>query len=240
MTEISKANETLQSNHIFYDFKYNYKNNKFQCVFESEILNLTSGWHIKKKNAKTQVCKEINKYFSLNFTYSKTKNTPSINKFYEWEKTFNIPEFKIKDKKALNLFKLAFMHKSFFKTLSDKDKQELKNHLGLSNNTNKLDQDCDYERLEILGDSIITFIVVKYLYHNGHSPGKITQLKNEKISGKNLAALCDKHKWSEHLLTHNSNVTQRLKNNLYESSIGALSLIYGMSFCKDFIIKDMF
>lgn len=132
----------------------------------------------------------------------------------------------IKDKKLLEQ---AFTHRSYLN-------ENLKKNL-VSN-----------ERLEFLGDSILSFIVSEYLYKNfTHLPeGDLTNLRSLLVQAKTLAKISRDLGFGAHLrLSRGEDESGGRTNNTilantYEAFIGALFLDQGREHVGNFIQKTLF
>lgn len=126
----------------------------------------------------------------------------------------------IKDKKLLEQ---AFIHRSFLNESKVK----------LASN----------ERLEFLGDSVLSFIVSKYLYEKfpHFNEGKLTNLRSLLVNTKNLALIAQELKFGEKLvLSRGEEESGGRKNpsilaNTFEAFLGALFLDQGIEEVKKFI-----
>jgi len=102
-----------------------------------------------------------------------------------------------------------------------------------------------YERLEFLGDSVVNFVVTKYLFERypRSAEGFLTRIRTKIVSGESLALL------SEHLqlpsfvlmntraLQQNWNKNDRIMEDIFESIVGAMYLDKGLPCCRQFMIK---
>lgn len=108
--------------------------------------------------------------------------------------------------------------------------------------------DYTYERLEFLGDSVLSLIVSEYLYkkYPQYEEGKLTKLRanyvcqNALIYYSHELGLKDYLKVSaeESNLTHNEVLS--ITADIFESFLGAMFLDQGIDFAKDFISKIIF
>ena len=108
--------------------------------------------------------------------------------------------------------------------------------------------DYTYERLEFLGDSVLSLIVSEYLYkkYPQYEEGKLTKLRanyvcqNALIYYSHELGLQDYLKVSaeESNLTHNEILS--ITADIFESFLGAMFLDQGLDFAKDFISKIIF
>jgi len=139
------------------------------------------------------------------------------NNIYDEEEIEKIIHYNFKDK---TLLKLAFTHTSF--AFENK----------ISSN----------ERLEFLGDAVLSFVVADYLYKNYDAPeGEMTKWRSKIVSSKNLCDIIDALKLNEYLMVggsfKNQDVTQSMKEDLFESLVGALYIDAGLEKTKKFILK---
>ena len=118
------------------------------------------------------------------------------------------------------LLKIAFSHASY---------------------TNERRGEKNNERLEYLGDSVLGFIVADFLFKNTiEDEGDMTSIKQSIVSCKPLVEACNNLKLYEHLLVGDKvEITDKLKENLMESTIGAIYLDGGLDQAKKFILKNL-
>ncbi|HWY80054.1 MAG TPA: ribonuclease III [Candidatus Sulfotelmatobacter sp.] len=132
----------------------------------------------------------------------------------------NLPEFKNQD-----LFKLAFIHRSYL----NESKEPIESN----------------ERLEFLGDSILSFVVSDHLYkaYPDFDEGILTNLRSLVVNTKSLAKLAKKLNFGDHLmLSHGEEDSGGRANdsilaNTFEAVIGALFLDQGIDAIKTFLYK---
>ena len=133
-------------------------------------------------------------------------------------------EFSLKTKN-IDIYVQAFQHKSVAKT----DNKGLK----LSN-----------ERLEFLGDAVISSIVAEYIYNNypRKSEGFLTQLRARIVSRESLNRLGKKIGLEQHIKFRASknNAHSSLVGNVFESLIGSIYLDKGYNKTKDILTKYIF
>lgn len=131
----------------------------------------------------------------------------------------------IKDRK---LQQQAFTHRSY---LNENPKEKLSSN----------------ERLEFLGDSILSFVVSDYLYKNFSNlpEGDLTNLRSLLVQAKTLATVSSELDFGAHLrLSHGEDESGGRRNNTilantYEAFIGALFLDGGLEKVKEFINKTL-
>ncbi|MAD13300.1 MAG: ribonuclease III [Flavobacteriaceae bacterium] len=122
------------------------------------------------------------------------------------------------------IYKTAFTHKS--KKIQDKN--------GLYIN---------YERLEFLGDSILSVVISDYLYSSypEFNEGDLTKLRSKIVNRESLNKIGFSLKLIELIdsnhLVENSN--DNIHGNILESLIGAVYLDSGFDTCKKFILNKI-
>lgn len=129
-----------------------------------------------------------------------------------------IPEFINKE-----LLELAFIHRSFL----NETKQKLQSN----------------ERLEFLGDSILSFIVSEYLYQKypDFKEGTLTNLRSLLVNTKSLAEIAKELQLGSFLKLSKGEEESRgrenesLLANSFEAVIGALFLDQGIDKTKEFL-----
>lgn len=99
----------------------------------------------------------------------------------------------------------------------------------------------DYDRLEFLGDSVLGFIVADYLFRKSNdNEGKLTESKKNIVSSKPLCtATNDLGIWEYMLKSNHLKVTDNMKENLFESMVGAIYLDGGLDEAKKFIFNNL-
>lgn len=129
--------------------------------------------------------------------------------------------------KSNETFKKAFIHRSFL------------NEAGSNMESN--------ERLEFLGDSVLSFIISSYLYkeRSGDAEGDLTNLRSYIVKTKSLAMAASDLKLGNHLelskgeeLSGGRDNTQILANT-FEALLGAIYLELGLDVATDFIYKKL-
>ena len=126
--------------------------------------------------------------------------------------------------KDLKYYKKAFIHRSLHKV-------------------NEKGQPVNYERLEFLGDAIISAVIAEYLFKKmpEASEGTLTQMRSKIVSREHLNEL---GKDLNLLSLVNSNIGNQnfgdnIYGNLFEALIGAIHLDKGYKFCEKFIYKHV-
>ena len=128
-----------------------------------------------------------------------------------------IPEFKNKE-----LLKQSFIHRSYLNESSEKNSNE---------------------RLEFLGDSIISFVISKnlFLIHSDFDEGKLTNLRSLLVNTKSLANLAIELDLGERLMLSKGEEesggrsNQSLLADAFEALVGALFLDQGIDVVEKFL-----
>ena len=132
----------------------------------------------------------------------------------------NIPQFKNK-----KLFDQAFTHRSFLNETKEK----------VSSN----------ERMEFLGDSIISFVISEYLFNKYPqvNEGVLTNMRSLLVNTKSLAKVARELNLGEYLKLSKGEdeskgrQNQSLLADSFEAFVGALLLDSGIEQTKDFLIQ---
>lgn len=133
----------------------------------------------------------------------------------------NILGFKPKNKA---LYKKAFTHRSM----------NLKDSKGDAIN---------YERLEFVGDAMLSAIIAAYLY--GQVPhgdeGYLTKMRSKVVSREHLNELGKDLKLIDLIVSRipKSNFGNNIHGNLFESLVGAIYLDKGYEYCEQFIYRNV-
>ncbi len=120
----------------------------------------------------------------------------------------------------LNLFKLAFYHKSSF---SSRD-------YAISNN----------ERLEFLGDAVLSTIVAEYLFtkYPSSDEGFLTKMRSKIVKRHSLDEIADRM-GLDMLLSHynTTRLARSMLGNALEALVGAVYVERGYEFTRDYVIR---
>jgi ribonuclease-3 len=103
------------------------------------------------------------------------------------------------------------------------------------------------ERLEFLGDSILSFVVSGYLYNTfpQYNEGKLTNLRALLVNTKSLATIAKNLNFGDHLRLSKGEEESKGRQNQslladsYEAFIGALFLDQGIEAVRQFIIDTL-
>ena len=110
------------------------------------------------------------------------------------------------------------------------------------------DLDYNYERLEFLGDSVLSLIVSEYLYkkYPQYEEGELTKIRSNFVCQNALIYYSEKLKLRDYLLVaiEESNLTKNevisISADLFESLLGAIFLDKGLEFTKQFVAESIF
>ena len=101
--------------------------------------------------------------------------------------------------------------------------------------------EINYERLEFLGDSVLGFIVADYLFKGSDkNEGQMTKSKSDIVSSFPLSSATKKLGLDKYLLiSPGMIVTDNIRENLFESVVGAIYLDGGISEATKFVKKNL-
>ncbi len=122
----------------------------------------------------------------------------------------------------LNLFKLAFYHKSTFTTRA----------YAITNN----------ERLEFLGDAVLSSIVAEYLFRKypNSDEGFMTKMRSKIVKRNSLDAIGDRMGLDMFLSTFNqTKLSKSMLGNALEALVGALYIELGYEKTQYFVINKI-
>ena len=120
----------------------------------------------------------------------------------------------------LQLFKLAFFHKSTFSTRD----------YAISNN----------ERLEFLGDAVLSTIVGKYLFkkYPNSDEGFLTKMRSKIVKRNSLDEIADKMGLDLFLANYNqTRLSKSMLGNALEALVGAVYIEVGYERTKQYVVR---
>lgn len=133
----------------------------------------------------------------------------------------NMTGLKVKD---ISIFETAFTHKSM----------GLKTVKGFPQS---------YERLEFLGDAILSAVIAEYIYNEVPSgdEGYLTKMRSKIVSREHLNELGQDFGLIKYAQTQvpTRNFGVNIHGNLFEALVGAVYLDRGYAICKKFICKKV-
>jgi ribonuclease III len=157
------------------------------------------------------------------------------------------------------LYQMAFVHSSYTK----KDPSEIGENVVLASKPEGALElmENDYERLEFLGDAVVSIVVAKYLYERfpDENEGFLTKMRTKLVNGEMLGFLAEKLNFgpfaimSRHIEDKcNGRTSQHILEDMFEAFVGAMFLDFneidnynlldnfysgiGFQICEKFII----
>jgi ribonuclease-3 len=114
--------------------------------------------------------------------------------------------------------------------------------------SSKHDLDYTYERLEFLGDSVLSLVVSEYLYkkYPQYEEGKLTKLRANYVCQNALIYYSHELKLPDYLRidTVESLLTEHevlsITADIFESFLGAMFVDQGIEFAKEFLVSHIF
>ena len=101
----------------------------------------------------------------------------------------------------------------------------------------------NYERLEFLGDSILSSIISSYLFKNipDGSEGYLTQMRSKIVSRNHLNEIGSELNLIDFVKSNiaDDNYSDNIHGNLFEALIGAIFLDRGYPYCKKFVYQNV-
>lgn len=102
-----------------------------------------------------------------------------------------------------------------------------------------------YERLEFLGDSVLDFVVAKYLYDKwpDANEGQLTRVRTRLVAGTCLCDFARKLGLHEYVVMNNKAIKQgwnhndRILEDIFEALVACIYLDMGLLVAKEFIIQ---
>lgn len=101
----------------------------------------------------------------------------------------------------------------------------------------------NYERLEFLGDSVLSFVIAEVLYKQftDLAEGKLSQLRSKLVKGTTLAQLASSLKMDEYIILGASeqggHKREKILEDVFEAVIGAIYLDSDFATVKKVILK---
>jgi ribonuclease-3 len=103
-----------------------------------------------------------------------------------------------------------------------------------------------YETLEFMGDSVLGFVVTKWLFdrHEKEQEGFLTKARTKMVRGTTLSEIAKQlgfEKWilmDEKGIRNGWNTNPKILEDVFEAFVGAIYLDLGMVYAKQFIIKS--
>lgn len=123
----------------------------------------------------------------------------------------------------MRLFKLAFFHKSM-------------------NNADTEYKSYNNERLEYLGDSVLSTIVAEYLYkkYPGRDEGFLTKMRSKIVKRRTLNKVAERMGIDMILSKYTQGkMSYSMLGNAFEAMVGALYIEYGYDMSRDYVISKI-
>ena len=127
--------------------------------------------------------------------------------------------------KNLSLYQKAFTHKS-----------ALKEHEHLTES---------FETLEFIGDSVLGFVITKYLFdrYENKQEGFLTKARTKLVRGETLAHIANHLELSQWVvmdekgMRNNWNTNTKILEDVFEALVGAIYMDIGLIHAKEFILR---
>lgn len=143
----------------------------------------------------------------------------------------------------INLYRMACVHKSY---CTRRNENFINGNVKCPDNCLGL-QECSNERLEFLGDSVLSLVVAEYLYDRfpESEEGFLTKMRTKLVNGQMLAELAKKVGMgslvilSKQIDENGGRANAKLLEDTFEAFIGAIFLDYGsagLEMARDFIV----
>jgi len=170
-----------------------------------------TGIHNKTKN----ITEELSPYNNINILL--TDN--DLNNFFkEHDINYSV--------KNINLFRNAFVHKSY---CCMKNSDFVSGNISCPDDCLPL-QEMPYERLEFLGDSILGYIIAKYMYirYPDQSEGFLSKMRTKIVNGRMLGFLSQTIGFTKYAIISkqieeiNGRDNYKILEDIFEAFIGAL------------------
>lgn len=102
--------------------------------------------------------------------------------------------------------------------------------------------ECNYERLEFLGDALLDFVVGEYLYkaHPNAPEGTLTKERAQLVSNEALSRIFDTLQLRHLLVSQNlplHSLSEKTRANFVESLVGAIYIDGGMASATQFVMR---
>ncbi len=137
-------------------------------------------------------------------------------------------QFDIDEYYDINYYRRAFIHKSY---VTRKNENYLDGNTKCPTNCLPLQENSN-ERLEFLGDSILSLTIARYVFERypENNEGFLTTMRTKLVNGKMLACLADKIGLGKHLVIskqiekNRGRSTKNILEDAFEAFIGAIFL----------------
>ncbi|AAC96831.1 RNase III [Paramecium bursaria Chlorella virus KS1B] len=107
--------------------------------------------------------------------------------------------------------------------------------------------EATYERMEFVGDSVLGFIIARYLYDNfpGKDEGFLSRLRTKFVSGKFLSSIALRMGLHNYVIMHQKglyrgwNTNPRILEDVFEALMGAIYFDLGINAAKQFFMTTL-
>lgn len=142
--------------------------------------------------------------------------------------------------KDISFYRMALVHKSY---CTRKNENFVNGNVRCPPNCLAL-QECSNERLEFLGDSVLSLVVADYLYERfpDNEEGFLTKMRTKLVNGEMLASLSETVGLGKHVLIskqiddNGGRENQKILEDTFEAFLGAIFLDLGFEHAQTFII----
>lgn len=143
----------------------------------------------------------------------------------------------------INIYRKAFVHKSY---CTRKNENFIEGNVNCPTDCIGL-QECSNERLEFLGDSVLSVVVAQYLYERfpDSEEGFLTRIRTKIVNGQMLAHLSEKIGLDRYVIIskqiedNGGRKNNKILEDTFEAVIGAVFLDFGndgFEMAKNFIL----
>lgn len=142
--------------------------------------------------------------------------------------------------KDISFYRMALVHKSY---CTRKNENFVNGNVRCPENCLGL-QESSNERLEYLGDSVLSLVVAEYLYERfpDNEEGFLTKMRTKLVNGEMLASLSERIGLGKHVLVskqieeNKGRENAKILEDTFEAMLGAIFLDLGFAQAKRFII----
>lgn len=140
----------------------------------------------------------------------------------------------------ISFYRMALVHKSY---CTRKNENFVNGNIRCPENCLAL-QESSNERLEFLGDSVLSLVVAAYLYERfpDNEEGFLTKMRTKLVNGEMLASLSERIGLGAHVLIskqieeNNGRSNQKILEDTFEAFLGAIYLDLGFDQARNFIL----
>jgi len=118
--------------------------------------------------------------------------------------------------------------------------------LAMTHASARAQEDADNERLEFLGDAVVSLVVNEHLYRifTKAEEGDLTRIKSQAVSEPTLARRAKGLELAKHAsfgrgIEELESLPPSILANLFEAVVGAIYLDGGLDYARDFILREL-